>query len=87
MVRDAVLRGDLCVAIGICWAKGTFLGDGYHVGEAGGIAVDGCGGGEDDVVDVVAGHGAQEAESAVDISVPVVQRAFAGFANCLRGEK
>ena len=83
MIGDAVLGSDLCIAVRIRGAEGTLFGDGDHVGEAGGVAVDGRGGGEDDVVDAMAGHGAQEAEGAVDIGVPVVERPFARFADCL----
>lgn len=58
VVCDDLLIEELCVAVGVCGTERAVLWDGDHVLEAGGIAVDGGGGGEDDVGDVVLGHGA-----------------------------
>jgi hypothetical protein len=61
----------------------ALFGDGDHVGEAGGIAVDGCGGGEDDVGHVVLLHAAQQAEGAEDVDAVVLERDLAGLADGL----
>lgn len=71
VVGDAGFDGGLCAAVGVCGADGADFGDGDHVFEAGGVAVDGGGGGEDDVGDVVAGHGGEEADGAVDVCAVV----------------
>ena len=82
-VGDGGLDGDLGVAVGVGWAERAVLGDGDHVGEAGRVAVDGGRAGEDNVVDVVADHGAQEAEGALDIDAVVVEGLLGGFSNGL----
>ena len=82
-VSDGGLDGDLCVAVGVGWAERAVLGDGDHVREAGRIAVDGGRAGEDDVVDVVADHGPQKAEGALDIDAVVVEGLFSGFSDGL----
>lgn len=82
-VRNGELNGVLGVAVGVCRAERAHLGDRDHVGEAGGISVDGSGAGEDDVGDVVADHGAEEADCAVDVDMVVVEGLLAGFADSL----
>ncbi len=71
VVCDACFDGRLGPAIGVCRADWADFRDGYHVFEAGGIAVDGGGRGEDNVGDIVAGHGGQEADGAIDIGTVV----------------
>lgn len=61
-VGDGSLDGELGVSVRVGGAERAFLGDGNHVGEAGGISVDGGRAGEDDVGDIVAGHCPEEAD-------------------------
>lgn len=82
-VGDGGLNGELCVAVGVGGAQRALLGDGNHVGEAGGIAVDGGGAGENNVGDVVADHRAQKVDGAVDVDHVVVQGLLAGLADSL----
>lgn len=83
-VCDDILNHGLGAAVGVGGPDGAMLGDGDHVGEAGGIAVDGGGGGEDDVVDVVALHGAEKSDAAADIDTVVLEGNLAGLADSLR---
>lgn len=85
-VGDGGLDGKLGVAVGVGGAQRALLGNGDHVGEAGGIAVDGGRAGEDNVGDIVANHRAQEVDGAVDIDQVVVQGLLAGLANSLRAD-
>ena len=86
MVGNAELDGRFGVAIGISGADGAFFGDGYHVGKAGCVAVDGGGGGENNIGDVVPGHGAKEADGSVDIDTVVFKRNFPRLTHCLLRE-
>ncbi len=87
VVGNDVLNRGLGAAVGVCGANRAVLGDRNHVGESGGIAVDGSGRRKDDVGDVVAGHGANEADAATDVDAVVLERDFARLANGLRGRK
>jgi len=58
VVGDHGLDAELCVSVRVGGSERALFGNGDHVGEAGGIAVDGCGGGEDDVGHVVLLHAA-----------------------------
>lgn len=82
-VGDGGLNGELGVAVGVGGAQRALLGDGDHVGEAGGIAVDSRGAGENNVGDVVADHRAQKVDGAVDVDHVVVQGLLAGLADGL----
>lgn len=73
MVGDDVLNHGLGAAVGVGRANGAVLGDGDHVGESSGIAVDGGGGGEDNVGDIVAGHGLEERDAAADVDAVVLE--------------
>lgn len=86
-VGNGVLNSELGVSVGVCRAERAHFGDGDHVREASGITVDGSGAGEDDVGDVVADHGAQEADGAVDVHMVVVERLLTGFADSLVDER
>lgn len=77
VVGDDGLVLHLCVSVWVGGAEWASLGNGDHAFEAGGVAVDGGGGGEDDVGYVVAGHGAEEADCAVDVDAVVLERDFA----------
>ena len=83
VVGDAELDGGFGVAVGVRGADGTFFGDGDHVREASCVAIDGGGGRKDNVGDIVAGHGAEEAYSSVDIDTVVLERDLARFTYCL----
>lgn len=83
-VGDDVLNHGLGAAVGVGRADWAVLGDGDHVGDAGSIAVDGGGGGEDNVVDVVALHGAEEGDAATDIDAVVLEGDLAGLADSLK---
>lgn len=74
VVGDDVLNHGLGTAVGVGRANGAVLGDGDHVGESSRIAVDGGGGGEDDVGDIVAGHGLEEGNAAANIDAVVLER-------------
>lgn len=74
VVGDDVLNHGLGAAVGVGRANGAVLGDGDHVGESSGIAVDGGGGGEDNVGDIVAGHGLEERNAAADVDAVVLER-------------
>ena len=83
MVGNEVFDGGFGAAVGVCRADGAVFGDGDHVGEAGCVAVDGGGGGEDDIGDIILGHGGEEVDGTVDIGAPVFEGNFAGFSYCL----
>lgn len=74
VVGDDVLNHGLGAAVGVGRANGAVLGDGDHVGESSGIAVDSGGGGEDNVGDIVAGHGLEERNAAADVDAVVLER-------------
>lgn len=78
-VGDGVLNRKLGVSVGVSGAERAHLGDGNHVRESRGIAVHSGRAGEDDVGDVVADHGAQEADGTVDVGMVVIERLLAGF--------
>lgn len=83
VVGDDVLNHGLGAAVGVGRANGAVLGDGDHVGESGRIAVDGGGGGEDDVGDIVAGHGLEEGDAAADVDAVVLERDHRGLSDGL----
>lgn len=82
-VGDGELNGELGVTVGVGRAQRALLGDGNHVGETGGITIDGGGAGEDNVGDIVLDHGTQEVDGAVDVDVVVVEGLLARLANSL----
>lgn len=82
-VRDGGLNREFGVPVGVGGTQGALLGDRNHVREASGIAVDGGRAGEDDIGHIVAEHGAQEADGAVDVDIVVIKGFLAGFADGL----
>lgn len=84
-VGDGGLNGELGVSVRVGGAQRAVLRDGDHIGEAGGVTVDGGGGGEDDVGDVVLHHGAEEVDGAVDVDQVVVQGLLTGLTDGLGG--
>ena len=86
-VGDGGLNGELGVSVGVGRAQRTLLRNGDHVGETSGITVDGGRAGEDDVGDIVADHGAEQVDGAVDVDQVVVQGLLAGLANSLDVKK
>lgn len=83
VVFDHALVGELGVTVGVGRAERAVLGDGDHVGEAGGVAVDGGGGGEDNVGDIVLGHGSKHAQGAEHIDAVVFEGDLARLADGL----
>lgn len=83
VVLDDTLDHRLRAAVGVGRADGAVLWDGNHVGEACRVAVDGGRGGEDDVGDIVLGHGAHQADAAADIDAVVLEWDLARLANGL----
>lgn len=82
-IGDCGLDGELGVTVGVGRAQRALLGDGDHVGKAGGITIDGGRAGKDNVVDIVADHGTQEVESSVNVDIVVVQRLLTRLADGL----
>lgn len=77
VVGDQGFASCFGAAVGVCGTNGADFGDGDHVLEAGSVAVDSSGGREDDVGDIVAGHGTEEANRAVDICAIILKRDLA----------
>ena len=86
-IADTAFDGDFGISVWVRRAQGAAFGDGDHVGEARGVAVDGGRGGEDDVGHGVARHAAQQAEGAVDVGVVVREGDEGGFADGLDGKR
>lgn len=83
VVGDNILDDGLGTTVGVCGANGAVLRDRDHVGEASGIAVNSGGGREDNVVDVVALHGAKEGDGTANIDAVVLERDLTRLANSL----
>lgn len=82
-VCDGELNAVFGISIGIGWSKGAFLWDRDHVGKSCGISVHCRRRGKDNIVDIVFDHGAQQAKSAVDVDMVVVQRSLTALAHSL----
>lgn len=76
-IGDGSLNGEFGVSVRVGGTEGAVFGDGDHVGEASSIAVDGGGAGEDNVIDIVFLHGAEEVDCAVDVDEVVIEGFFA----------
>ena len=72
VICDAGFDGRFGPAVGVCGADWADLGNGYHIFEAGGIAVDSGRRGKDDIGDIVACHRGQKTDGAVDIGAVVL---------------
>lgn len=72
-IGNSGLNGELGVSVRVGRAERAVLGDGDHVGEAGGIAVHGGRTGEDDVVDIVFLHGTEQVDGAIDVDEVVIK--------------
>lgn len=83
VVGDHGLDAELGVAVRVGGTKRALLRNGDHVGETSSIAINSCGGGEDDVSDIVLLHAAQEAEGAEDVDAVVLERDLARLADSL----
>lgn len=83
MVCDHHLDGELCVSVWVGRSERAVLWDGDHVWESCRIAVDGSGRGEDNVGDVVLGHGLEKSHSAANVDAIVVQRDLSRLADSL----
>ena len=82
-VGDDALDRRLRAAVHVGGADGAVFGDGDHVLEARGVAVDGGRGGEDDVVDIVLHHRGEEGDGASDVGAVVCEGDLARLANGL----
>ena len=87
MGANELLDGILCVSVGVCGTQRAGLGNGDHALEACGISVDCSGRGEDDVGDIVTGHGLQQSDGAADVDAPVLEGDLARLADGLQGSK
>ena len=86
MVSDTELDCGFGIAVRVRRADRAFLRDRDHVWETGCVAVDCGGGGENNVGDIMAGHGAEQTDGAVYINAVVLQWNLTGFADGL-GER
>jgi hypothetical protein len=92
-MRSAALRVDgvgyhaldsrLGAAVDVGGADGAVLGNRDHVGDAGRVAVDSGGRGEDDIGHVVLDHGGEERDRPADVDTVVCEWDFGGLANGL----
>lgn len=83
VVGDDALDCGFGAAVCVGGANRAVLWDGDHVGEAGGIAIDGSGRGEDNVGHIVLGHGAEEGDAAANVHTVVFQGDLARLADSL----
>lgn len=84
VVGNEILDSRLCAAVGVGRTNGAVLGNGNHVLEASGIAVDGGRRGEDDVGDIVTVHGTEQSDASADIDAIVFKWLLARLANGLK---
>jgi len=83
MVRDDLLNHDLGPAVRVGGTDRAVLWDGDHVGDSGGVAVDGSRRRKDNVCDIVPLHRAQQRDAAADVDAIVLEGNLARFANSL----
>jgi hypothetical protein len=83
-ISDDQLDCALSSSVWISWADWAVFRDGNHVWHTGRIAVDGRGGGEDDVGDIVLLHAAKEGDGSTNIDTIVFEGDFGGFAYGLK---
>jgi len=84
VVSDHELCAVLGVAVRICGTEWTFFWNGNHIRDTGGIPVDGCGGGIDNIGDIVSLGRSEQAQSSVDIDMIVLEGDLARFTDSLR---
>lgn len=84
-ICDGTLDGGLCAAVYVGRADGAVFGDRDHVGDARRVAIDGRGGREHDVCDIVLYHGGEKRNGAADVDAVVCQRNLARLSNGLGG--
>lgn len=83
MIGNDILDNGLGATVGVGRTDGAVLRDRDHVLEAGGVAIDSSGGGEDDVGDVVLGHGSEERDATAHVHAVVFQGNLSRLANSL----
>jgi len=83
VIRNDQLDCALRASVWVGRANGAVLGNGNHARVLGGITVDGRGGGEDDVVDIVLLHAAEEGDGSADIDTVVFEGDLSRFTDCL----
>ncbi len=72
-VGDDQLDRALGVSVWVCRPNRAVLGNGYHVGYPGRIAIDGGRGREDDIGDIVLLHASQESDGPANIHTVVLE--------------
>ena len=82
-IGNDALDHRLGAAVGVCRAGRALLWDGDHVGEAGGVAVDGSRGREDDIADIVLEHSTEKRNAASDVDAVVFEGDLARFSDRL----
>lgn len=84
VIGYARFDGCLGPAIRVGGAQRTSLRDGDHVGESGRIAIHGRRGREDNVGDIMRGHGFEQTDGAIDIGMVVFERDLRRLSDRLR---
>lgn len=82
-ISDHQLDRALCPSVWVGGADGAVLGDGNHIGNSSGIAVDGRRRREDNVVYVVLLHASEEGDRSAHVDTVVFQGNLARFAHSL----
>ena len=77
MVGDDRFDDGLCATVGVCRANRAMLRNRYHIREASCVTIDSGRGRENDVGDIMSGHGTEQTDGAVDIGSVVLERNFA----------
>ena len=84
MIRDDQFDCAFGSSVWIGRANWAVLGDRNHIGNSSRITINGRGGGEDDIWDIVLGHAAEESDGAANIDAVVFEGDLGGFADCLK---
>lgn len=82
-IRNDQLDRALRTSVWVGWANWAVLWNRNHVGNSCRIAIYGCGGGEDDIVDIVLVHAPKEGNGSAHIDAVVFERNLARLADRL----
>ena len=82
-IANGILDAQLGVSVRVGRSRRARFGNGDHVGETSGIAVDGGRAGKDNIVHVMLHHGFEEVERSNHIDPVVFQWDFRGFSDRL----
>lgn len=83
MIGNNQLNCALGASVRVRGADGAVFGDGDHVGNSSGVAIDSRGRGEYNVGDIVLGHAAEESDCPADVDAVVFEGNFTRFADSL----